>query len=209
MGKLLPTISSLFFVFPLVAGVSRFRCLSASMKIVCIYVCVASIAEITSRVLWLYDMNNLFLLHIYTMLEFAILSAFYLVLSGKRECRVFIGLFFVFSLLSLLDMYYIHSILRFNTYARSVECVLIMMYAMYYLYRQIGDVKKKSIYNDPIFIVNACFLMYFSLSLFLTLLSNFFMERTAVVRTIWNAHNVLLWIYYTIIGTMLWKTGRK
>ncbi len=171
---------------------------------------VATAIELTSTIIWSYKRSNLFLLHVYTLFEFEIISFYYFMLFKKNGIKALTQiLMFGFLIFSFVDAFFLDGLNHFNTYTRSIECIIIMFYAVYYLYKQLVETQNSSNHKNPILLINTAFLFYFSVSLFLFLISNYIMKETTKTYMVWTMHTIVAWIYYTTIGIALWKAGRK
>ena len=132
-----------------------------------LFLIVGLIIQIVAKVLWVNSMNNLPLLHIYTLFEFVLLSLFYrgiLELAPKWE-RNFNGLILLFSLLIILNTLYLQAPKSFNSYSKTLVQACIMGYAILYLFR---------ILQEPVYspkrrfnLLNAGILVYYAGSLFI------------------------------------------
>jgi hypothetical protein len=210
MYELLIDSSSLSLIFPVLVMIMRFRYYGKSLQIICALVTVAAITQVAVEYFWARNENNLFLLHIYTLLEFEIISLFYFLLLKEYVARWIIPLLMAaFFALSLADALLWHGWQRFNTYARSTECVIVMAYTLYYFAKQLEQAQLRSMRKEPVSLINMAFLVYFSVCFFLFLFSNLIVEAQFTRRLMWGTHTIALWILYTTIGIALWKAGRK
>jgi len=208
--RFLAGISSLVLLYPLVAGISRFKRVSRPVKIICIHIFIAAVFEIISRWYWLHRQNNLFLLHLYTFWELEIISLFYLQLLRQRMMQWGIAAgMIVFALFSWADAFYMDGLKHFNTYARPVACIMMMVYAIVYLYKRLSDAQPISFTKEAVLILNAAFLFYFSVSFFLFLLSNYMLQDAAKTHTVWAMHTLVAAIFYTTIGRAIWMAPRQ
>lgn len=197
-------------LFPLIICLKYTRQFSLPIQITSVYVFCASFTELVSTFLWLYKKSNLFLLHAYTLIEFLIISIFYLVLF-KPYLKKWIlpGIIVSFLLFAAIDSIFFHNFQHFNVFARALECLIIISYAIYYLSKQLSEGKNISLQNNPIMQINTAFLFYFSVSFFLFLFSDYISHGASKTHIVWMMHALTLWIYYTTIGIALWKAGRK
>ncbi len=210
INKFLAYSSPLVILFPLILSIKHYKSYALILKIICIHIYVASFFEIVSKVFWIYKLNNLSLLHLYTIWELEILSLFYLVILRQYINKWFIvAIMISFAIFSFIDAYYLDSLQHFNVFARSVECLVILAYGICYMYTQLAEAKKISLRNDSVLLINTAFLFYFSISFFLFLFSNYIIKETTETHVVWNMHVIAAWILYTTIGIALWKAGRK
>lgn len=210
ISKAIIETAPLSLLFPLLLSIIFFKRQLKHIQVICVFVIGASCTEILLTSYWLHKENNLFLLHIYTVFELEIVSLFYfMILKGNYIRVVILLLMLSFLIFSFIDAYYLDGLRYFNTYARSIEGIIIMSYAIYFLYNQLGQQKAVLSRKDPLLLINIAFLLYFSISFFLFLYSNYIMKETFKTHVVWMMHALALWIYYTTIGIALWKAGRK
>lgn len=208
--RFLAVTSPLVFILPTLVSLRNTHDYQLRFRIISLHVWIAFIIEMISYWLWMHKQSNLFLLHLYTILEFEIISLFYLILLKEYSKKWVIPTIMIcFAVFAIIDSLFFHDLNHFNVFARSTECLIIISYAIYYLYKHLITSKTISLKNDPILLINTAFLFYFSISFFLFLFSNYIMAETFKTYVIWTMHSVALWIYYTTIGIALWKAGKK
>jgi len=154
--------------------------------------------------------NNLILLHIFTIIEFAFLALILRpnveeLISGKRINQLIIG----FSIFSIINSLFFESILQFNAFARAVEGLLIIFLSLVCLYLILKTLKIKQPERSPLIWIIFGNLLYFSSSLFVFIFSNSLMPSKNISFTVWGIHafmSVLHYLFYTIA---LWIKPKK
>lgn len=210
MYRFIILTSSLSLLFPVFVALKYIRKYDKLFVIICSFLFVAGLLQTASAFLWVMKRNNLFLLHFYTFFEFEMISVFYYFLLEKYLRKWVIPLVMLLFLVTvLIDGLFIHGFQQFNIYARTIECLLIMSYAIYYFYRQLLDGSIRTVAKQPLLLINGAFLFYFSLSFFLFLFSNNILQVSFTRHLLWSMHALAAWGLYTIIGVALWKAGRK
>jgi hypothetical protein len=147
------------------------------------------------------------LLHIFTILEFLILSVFYLEILKEPFIRKAIKILMaIFPLICIINFSFFQSILRFNTYTRPLEVLLIMAYSLAY-FAQINEPdSEKKWSNDPLNWINTGVLLYFSGALFVYSFSNLTVDYITSPKYyllnlfIWNIHATLLLAMYVLFS---------
>lgn len=131
------------------------------------YLLFAALTEITSRVLGSHQINNLPLLHFYTIIEFLfILRFFQLALNASSVIRLTRWLMVIFTVFSIFNFIFIQSIHGFNSYPRSIAALIIIGFCLFYFFKYGGaENKKKWIYEPANWLVTGA-LIYFGSSLF-------------------------------------------
>lgn len=158
---------------------------------------------------WL-GLNNLFLLHLFTVVEFGVLAYLFApYLSHYIRPRAFQGLIVGFAVFAVLNSIFIDGIMRFNAFARAIESVLVIALVLLYFYTLLRSLEIKHLDRSPLFWVGAGSLIYFSGSLFVFIYSNKILSSTSSSFTIWGIHaflNILHNIFYAIA---LWVRPNK
>lgn len=189
-------------------GSAKFRSLPVALRIVTIHVLIAGMVELAATILWNYRVNNLFLLHVYTIEECGLILLFYsYLLRDVMDPRKFLYVFLGFMVLSILNSIFLQPLTRNNTYARSIEALIIIICAVSYFYKELGESKLKSPGRTPYFWINTGFLIYFSGSLVLFTLSNYIRgpQYKQLRLDVWTLHGFFAILMYALIAVGLWK----
>jgi len=187
----------------LLIGLFRYRAMSASFKVLCWYVFVGAAIQALSYLYWYQNRNNLPLLHIYTILEFGLIAVFYGFVFDRL--LLFGILTIAFTWLSVLNSLFLQPLLSYNTYARSLEAILVLVFVLLSLYRQLLN-GGQTLRAQPLFWVNLGFLFYFAGSLFLFVASNSLLKGSETLnRFVWGLHALWVLLLYTLIAIGLWK----
>ena len=201
------SLASFFIVIPVMIALIWYRHLSTGMKTMAAYVLLSGLIQICSSYLHGQKENNLYLLHIYTPLEFACIAWFYsIVLEGLWPQRVFLYAGISFFVLSGLNSAFLQDTKTFNTYARSLEGILVILLCLAWCYRTLREMKIKRLEQDPVFWVNTGFLLYFSGNVLLFAFSNYIINiNQALNLYIWAFHALFSILVYFFISIGLWK----
>ena len=189
-------------------GLVKFRALSTPLRIVTVHVLIAGLVELAATILWNNKINNLFLLHVYTIEECGMILWFYsYLLSEGTDRKVFLYVFLGFAALSIANSMFLQGLTRNNTYARSIEAVIIIVCAVRYFYKLLSETKLKSPARSPYFWINTGFLIYFSSSLVLFTLSNYIRgpQYRQLRLDVWTLHAFFAIVLYALIAVGLWK----
>lgn len=205
--KLIISFATYFIAVPMLVGLFRFRHLGGAMKAMACYAFLGGVVQFSSSYLNAQKLNNLWLLHLYTPMEFACIVWFYSqVLHGFLKKSVFVGLSLGFAVLSALNSAFLQDIDTFNTYARSLEGILVIVLCLLWCYRTLEEMKIKRLEDDPVFWVNTGFLLYFSGNVLLFAFSNYIVGiNRALNLYIWAFHALFSILVYFFITIGLWK----
>jgi len=162
------------------------------------YLLVTALTEISSRVLGSYQINNLPLLHFYTIIEFLfILRFFQLALNIASVTRFAWWLMFIFPVFSILNFIFIQNIHEYNSYPRSVAALTIIGFCLFYFFNYQGaEDQKKWIYEPCNWIVTGT-LIYFGSSLFYFAFSNLLNESASL-----SVYFIFAYINATLVMVM-------
>ncbi|WP_343631640.1 hypothetical protein [Fluviicola sp.] len=176
------------------------------------YLVLSVVTQAVSLLLWKESINNLPLLHVFTVLEFCLLFAWYAVQSKSFLPRIWLfGMPVLFLLFALLDAFVLESLHSFNIYTRSLEAFIFIGCSVHWFIRSITlESKVVTGEQQALNYMNAGFFIYFSGSLILFAFSNYINHLgRSLLMNIWTLHSLLLIVLYLFILTGFWKTNRK
>lgn len=205
--KLIIATATSFIALPVALAIFRYRHLGVAMRAIAAYVFLSGITQLSSSYLNGQKQNNLWLLHLYTPLEFACIVWFYgTVLQGFVKKTVFVWIGVGFAILSGLNSWFLQDPMTFNTYARSLEGILVIILCLMWCYKTLTEMKIKQLQQDPVFWVNTGFLLYFSGNVLLFAFSNYILGiNRALNLYIWAFHALFSILVYFFISIGLWK----
>ncbi|ATL48861.1 hypothetical protein COR50_17755 [Chitinophaga caeni] len=193
-------------LIPITVGLWKFKELPKAMKVIWCYVIVAGVTNCLASIFS--NSNNLPILHVYTVVEFVLLSWFYaLVLPSKTLKRVILilaGLFIIFGFVNAL---YLQSIYVFNSNTRPVAALLLIVYSLLYLIASSPLEHQLRWSEIPANWANAGILIYFSAALSQFAFSNLVEAKAPheVVLLIWNLHGTFVILMYILISISFYK----
>lgn len=188
-------------------GSIYYKRLSPELRVITFLCWSALLVNTVSTFLANQHINNLFLIHLDTIVETLILLKFYsLVLKEVVPKRFFEVGGVAFTLIALGIAYTVQPFDRFNSYARTIEALGIIMLALLFFHRILMEMKILNLEKDPLFWVNTGLLLYFSGGSLLFSLSNM-MLRLDAVKTIylWGVHGMFYLVLYLLISVAFWK----
>jgi len=193
MGVVVPSA----ILIPVSVGAQRYNKLKAS-RFLFLYLLIGGIINLWAIILARKGVNNLPLLHAYTVLEFLVVTLFYKkILANKLISQVLTTLLFLFPAWAILNWLFFQNMHTYNSYARSPEAILIMGMSIAYLIKE-DHPDGISWTGNPFNWMNAGLMLYFSGSLFLFTFSNFIIPNRVVNAYIWNFHATLVLIMYLL-----------
>lgn len=200
-------LSPVFIVPALVIAIRQYGKLSPELKVITYYLFLSALTEILAAVLAQIKVHNLPLLHVYTIVQFILIARFYgIVLSGFIPPRLTRWCMYFFIAFSLVNSLFFQTIHTNNTYARTLESLLAITFSLTLFYRIISEMRIERLENSAIFWINAAFLIYFSSTIFLFVMSNFILPLNTTLNIyLWGLHAVISTFHYILISIGLWK----
>jgi hypothetical protein len=177
------------------------------MWVMGVYVVIVVIVQFLASILADQKINNLPLLHVYTPLEFLCIGWFYAIaLRGFVLQRNIWGMIIGFGVLSVLNSIFLQDITTFNTYARSLQGILVIILSLMWCYRALSEMTISRLEDEPVFWVNTGFLLYFSGGVLLFAFSNYILQiNRSLNMYIWGFHALFSVLLYIFISIGLWK----
>jgi hypothetical protein len=197
MGVIVP----LSILLPLFFGFYNFRELMPPAKKILWYLLVAGLVNLLGSVLAkIMHVNNLPLLHIFTAMEFYLLLQFYqqLFFTGRVPLTFrLLPLFFLAA--CIINAVFFQSIYTYNSYARSLEALGIMLLGINYYAKIAANAGAGAVKASPYFWFNSGIFLYFSGAFMLFIFSNFIVTVSRQsFSVIWNMHAALVLLMYLL-----------
>lgn len=186
-----------------------YRKLAKELQVFSWFLFLSAIVEVASKILWFQSRNNMPLLHFYVAAGFFLLALFYQrVLNdfiNKKIIRVVLIIFLTFTIINSLA---IQPLTTFNSYALTLESVLIIILSLSTFILMMDDiVRKKRLniarslnwINSGLFIYYLSSLLIFYFGDLITLLS-----PSHLVKYTWVIHAFFSFIMYCCFFVGLW-----
>jgi hypothetical protein len=194
-------------MLPIVVAISREKYWGPPEKSILVYLVISAFFNTLAAVLAARGINNLPLLHLYTVLEFiSLTSFFYFSTDRKTDKDIIKVLWLALPLLTIANVLYLHSIYRYNLIPRSTGAIIILLLCINFLMRSLSFSAQRVPFFT--FAVVVALLLYFSGSLTLFALSDFIIANKTINLLIWNTHATFVLIMYLIIAVAYFKTGK-
>ncbi|WP_046757244.1 hypothetical protein [Kordia jejudonensis] len=204
-------IAQLSLALPILVMIFRFKRFTKLFWTLAILLIVAAIISYSAYLIYLEKENNMYLLHMYTVLEYALWSVFYYQLfENKVVKKVIVSMLIIFVIFSVTNTIYWQSLTTFNSYSRSVEGAFLLCFAIAWFYKVFVDRTIVRLETHPVFWINAGVLVYFSGS-FLLFISNNFLVHISRQHFFeaWTLHGLFLIIHYLFIAIGIWLIKHK
>lgn len=190
-----------------------YKNLPREMKYFSWFVFVSVIVQAIASILFYSRENNLPVLHIYTIVGFLFLINFYnQIFDGLIRPRILWTLGILFVVYSVINSIFIQDIYTFNSYALSVQAILIIILSLTtfaFLMNDIVRARRINIINSLTWI-NAGLFIYYSSSLLVFYFGNMIndMAVTPLKRYTWFIYALFSIIMYLCFFVGLWKRPR-
>jgi hypothetical protein len=201
--------SAYIMLLPFMVGLTTYKKNVPPNRILIVHIVVATVITAVCAVLWNLGRNNMPFLHLYTLLEFGFLSAYYMLVYRAEKIRVAImACVWLFSAFAVANAVFFQTIFEYNTYARGVEAFIMILYCGVGFYFLMRPQKESLPYRNSFFWINTGYFIYFSSSLFLFLLSGYlkYLGREVVLVS-WAIHALVMLIMYILVSIGLWKAA--
>jgi len=182
------------YIILLIIGLIRFKSLSKELKLFLFFIIFIILTDLTLFFLAAKRINNLWLIHFYTLFEFIILS--FLFSYWQKTKYVIYGLrfsIFIFALIWIVAKIVLENFSRFDNFTASFSSIILMCFAIITLINLIKE-PTFNILREPKFWVSSGILIYFG--------GNFFSFALSTVITVWSLHDVI-----NIIANLFYAGG--
>lgn len=141
---------------------------------------------------------NLFLLHLYTIVDFILLSLIF-----KSVLPQFLSRFLLlgFPLFAAINSIFFEYLKTENVLNRSLSALLLMFYALSFFTKTLREMKILNLAKEPLFWISIGVLLYNAASFFIFLFSHYLTVNRDLWYTYFGIHaifTILLYICYTI-----------
>ena len=181
--------------------------LSDGLRVLAVFLFFNLFIEIAARFAGIVFGMNLPLLHLYTVGECLLFSLFYRNILDEtsifsRYFRWIVGIVLV---LVVLNSIFIQHLLEFNSYAKTLVQLLIILYALDYAFRFSEQAETDTQLNRSLRLINSAILIYYCGSLFVFMSSQFELQTGGALHILWEINTVLNLIFQMIVLFALWK----
>lgn len=190
-------------IIPIVFAIVKYRHLNKPLTIIFLYLLFAGVVNACAAGLAFRHINNLPLLHVYTILEFLFLGVFFYQFTGIPKIRkLMLGSILLFPLYGVINFTFIQDLHVFNSYTRPVEAILLIVFSLVYLYIKTLDDHNLTWHTQPETWIVIGILIYFSSSLVQFSFSNVVSSLVSrdIKFFIWGIHATLVLIMYLLFA---------
>lgn len=203
LQTVLMNISLILICLSGIACTLKIRKIGKGFQFLLVYFILYIIVDVWSGILSSQKINNLPLLHIYTILEFIIWSLFYKALLKDKP---FFGKGFpifitIITSLLIANSIYLEPIFGFNSNAKALVQIILIGYSMHYFFSSYGKIDFSKPGKQADLLINFAVILYYSGSLFIFMFMKTLMNRNMMdsTRGFWFFNAFLLLIFQIII----------
>jgi hypothetical protein len=151
------------YLIAVIVGIKLLKHFDFSLKIFFALICISLMSNIFLLFyIWILKKQNLFIVNIYSLLEFALLSLFYITCINSLFFKRLILLFLlIYSLIAFFD-FYINSVFSLSHYKiNTLANLLISCYALGFFIHSMKNNSDKISTEFPLFWINSGILIYY------------------------------------------------
>lgn len=183
---------------------------SKIFKIFSLFQACTLLVLIAAKILWLAhehdkSVNNLPLLHFYTLLEFILLTSLYhQFLRTLQAWRNWIVSFSILIItLIVANSLFIQPVTVFNTYSKTLTQVIFIFYAIIFFSQSMSN--QFQVFYPVIKTINSAILLYYAGSLFIFMFGNVLINLEQLHSLFWVANALLYLIFQLLVFTAIWQ----
>lgn len=145
-----------------------------------------------------FGLNNLPLLHFYSLLELIVLSIFYKkILENESWFQKAINYILVIGTILIIgNSIFVQSIYTFNSNAKTLSQIIIMGYAISYYF---SILHKNTPTDSTLNLLNAAILLYYAGSFFIFMFSNVLSHQNSELLKLFFDFNILLYLIFQLL----------
>lgn len=171
--------------------------------------------QLISLPLWFFQLNNISLLHFYVPISTVLLVNFYKQFLGNFiSAKIFNGAAILFVTLSVLNTIFLQDILTFNSYALTVQSILISILSLStFKWLMHEDIRKKYKKNklSSLNWINSGLFIYYSSNLIIFYFGELMMHSISKEwsQQTWILHNTFSTVMYFCFFVGIWKNRQQ
>lgn len=200
------TASILSSIIPALFGLLIIKKLDKTLRFLSVFCVLFCIIDIIFSVMGKNGIHNIFIMHLTTPIEFAMILHLYVLIVFKKSKILFeILSIAIFTIICLLNTYFVQSINEPNSIARGTEAVAIIAMCVNFFYLIFKSDQNIDLLRYPYFWLMSGFLIYFSGTLFL-----FVVTHNQGFNITYPIIHSVLYIFLNLVYTyVLWLGSRK
>jgi hypothetical protein len=184
----------------------NYKYLEKTLRILSVFCFIKVVSECTAAYLSSLSINNMFLIHIFTPIEFVSTILIFLTIHNTKPIQTFGKIIsLLFCVYCVLNALFFQPITSFNSFPQGIQCIIMIMICIYFFYRLLIADEFIDLMRSPNFWLFGGWMLYFSGTLFLFILS----YRGDVNLTFSVIHSVLNILLNLIFTYAIWLGRTK
>lgn len=211
LWSLISAISPVVLLTGVIAGITYFKQLKASYRLVVIYLAICLVTDLLYRFLGYYShlKYNLFLIPIFGFLELVVFSILYYRYIFLNKNKSLLLLMAAMLLLILSEIVFVSELFHretFHSYGKVIADASIVYFCLLYYWKVFkGQIPVNSEYN----LLNAVVFAYYSVNLFIFLPVNFLVNaKLTFVIFFWAVNLISMVLFYLLLIYLIWQNGK-
>ena len=193
---------------PLISCLIKLKTLNTTLRVLLIYLLIATITEVLSFAWAGKDSKPYYILqNTFTLLEtFLFAYLYYLEFTSKRARRIVLGLLFTYILSAIILFRNFKSYAAPDNIICTLECCLMIAFAISFFYKVHKELNIPKLTQHYFIHINSGILIYFSTSLILFLFLDYFDHCSrAEFQRLWSLHLIANITYNIFFTVGIWK----
>jgi|GEM_PF-2935738 len=207
-NRLLVSLSQCLSLFPFLGALINIKKIKECLLPVFVLLFVNVAVEIIATIYIEFDKNTNEILHVFTVIEFSLLSLFFAFFFKKYfnpiVIYISIPLFFIVAYVD----YKINGLNSADNFSVSVESFILVIYTLFFFYYVLKNLIFDNLLAQPVFWISTAVLFYFSGNFVLFVFANYMMRVDldkylllwSIIHTFFNV------LYNIFLGIGIWKT---
>lgn len=205
--NLIVLFSGFSSIIPFLAAIKNLRYLKKHLFVYFIIVLISLITELLNIILAKAGQSNLNFFRYYTIVEFLLISVFYITLFKsyfKPNLLYLIAILFL--IISYLD-YLFNGLMSMDNISSAIEAIIFIIYSLFFFYYVLKNLIFENIFLEPVFWINIAVLIYFSGNLILFVFSNYMAKiEPSNYIILWGfIHTFFNVLYSVLLSIGFWK----
>lgn len=202
-------IVPLFKFIPIIVGIRNYKYLTTPLKIIFYFAILSSLMDTLNSVMAvIFHQLSKPYVDTLAILDFALISAFYMLVLNKKWKTTIIILLTLYYLLWIADLWFIEANSPMNIYPLTLESILIMFYAIVYMNQQTQTNIEVQWSVNPVNWINSGFLIFCASLVLLTLFYDLMLKMhlsEKVFVVLWEINTLCSVIQFILISVGIYK----
>jgi len=194
---------------PVVVGILNYKHLSTPFKIIFYFALLyATMDSLNSVMAIIFHQQSKPYVDMLAVLDFPLISAFYMLVLNKKWKRTIIILLTVYYLLWIVDYWFLEVNNPMNIYPLALQSILTMLYAVIYMSQQTQTNIEEQWSANPVNWVSSGLLIYCASAVILTLFYDLMLQMNlsiTVFNVLWGINTLAAVVQFILISIGIYK----